>query len=258
MSVVMRTLRSLMLYTLPLSAVAVPAFAADVDATLQWYRKAVLSTPVSGVVTAVNIAQGDKVKKGQVLVQLDDRVYKAKVEAQKAALKRAENNRDEAQRELDRVQELYDRTVLAQHDLQVGIIQRDAAVAEYHEAVAALAKAEQNFEYSAIRAPFSGYVASLQTHQGQVIVSDLQAAPMVKVVEAGRMLARAAVAETELAKLKMGAGAKVTVAGKTYSAKVDRIALEPVKAGTTQYHVYFVFDTGGRLYRSGQTATVSY
>lgn len=233
------------------------AHAAALDAKLHWARKVSMSTPVSGAVSAVTAQVGERVAKGQVLVQLDDRLLRANVIARKAELKSALNNRDESQRELDRVQELYDMASLSDHDLKLTIIDRDAREAGYQTAQAALLQAELELEYSAVRAPFDAWVVSRQVEVGQTVISEQRAAPLVVLAEAGRMVARAKVSAARAAKLKPGTKVSVTVNGKNYSGKILSIAMEPESATADKYGVDSVFETGGNILRAGQSAKVN-
>ncbi|MGD8926538.1 MAG: biotin/lipoyl-binding protein, partial [Thioalkalispiraceae bacterium] len=95
------------------------SWAQEYDATLHWYQKTELGTVVSGIVKNVYVNVGDIVKKGDKLLQLDDSVSKAHVVEYRAKLQSAEEELKEAERERDRALELYDRTVLSQHELQV-------------------------------------------------------------------------------------------------------------------------------------------
>ena len=92
-------------------------WAAEVQATLQWSQRVELSTPVSGVVQAVNVEVGDTVKRGQVLLTLDSTAYQARVAENQSELTRLNAEAEEAKRDLDRVQELYARTVVATAEL---------------------------------------------------------------------------------------------------------------------------------------------
>lgn len=232
--------------------------AEELDATLLWGNKVPLGTPTSGVVTAVNVAVGDFVKRGSVLLSLDSRRQHADVLAQKAALKRAENDRDEAARELERTQELYDRTLIAEHDLQVAVIQRDAAESNYQMTQAALIQAELDLEYATIKAPFDAWVLSSDVAVGQTIVSRLQATPLFELVEAGYMLARISVPAKKISSVHKRKKATITVAGKQFAGQVAHVALESTKPGAAEYVVDVMFNSGKTLLRSGLSATVDF
>ena len=88
-------------------------------AALNWSKRMELSTPISGVVKEVLVSAGDKIGKGAVVLRLDDAVFKAQLDAAQAALHSSDENLKESQRELQRTTEMYNRTLLADHDLQV-------------------------------------------------------------------------------------------------------------------------------------------
>ncbi len=234
------------------------ASAAEEEATLQWVRTVALGTQVNGVVAEVKVNKGDRVRIGQVLLRLDNEVLRAEVFAGEARLRQAENNRDEAQRELERTQELYDRTLLSDHDLQLAKIQRDAAEADLLSASASLTKATHDDHYSAIRAPFAAWVLQRNAQPGQTVVSRMRAAPLIVLAEADRMLARSLVSGTTVNNIKRGDKAKVSVAGKNYAGTVSFVALQPEKTGSDRYAVEVIFATDKQVLRVGQSARVKF
>ena len=244
------TIRALFFVLLALTATAE---AGEEAATLQWARRVALSTPVTGVIAEVAAQAGDKVAKGQVLLHLDDRALRAKVTGMEAQKVRATEDRDEAKRELDRTQELYDRTLLADHDLQLAKNQLVAVEADLAAVEAELVQAQWELEYSAVRAPFDGWVLRRNAEAGQTVISRLQAEPLVELAEAGVMLARAHVSSDALRRLKTGQNIDVTVSGKRYAGRIQHIALEPAKDG--RYDVDVRFETPDLL-RAGLPAKV--
>lgn len=237
---------------------SLPTFAQEVDATLQWVRTVPLSTAVSGVVDRVNVNKGERVRDGQVLMNLVSDTFQAEVLAQKAMLKKSENNNNEAQRELQRTQELYDRTLLSDHDLQLAKIQDDAATAELQTARAMLVKTEQDYYYSVVRAPFDAWIVQRNVQPGQVVIVNLQASPLLVLAEAGRMLARSVVKGGTVSGIRPGQKASVTVAGKNYTGKISFVAMQPVKPDADEYAVEVVFSTGKSVLRVGQSARVKF
>ncbi len=231
---------------------------AEEEATLQWVRTVALSTPVNGVIAEVTVNRGDRVRTDQVLLRLVNETFRADVFAGRAKLKQARNNRDEAQRELERTQELYDRTLLSDHDLQVANIQRDAAEADVLSARASLTSAEHDFAHSMIRAPFAAWVIQRNAQPGQTVVSRMQAAPLIVLAEADRMLARSLVSGAVVDNIERGDKAKVIVAGKNYTGTVNFVALEPEKSRSDRYIVDVVFATNKKRLRVGQSARVKF
>jgi len=232
--------------------------AEELDAVLYWHRTVPLSTPISGVVVKVDAQAGENVKKGQLLFQLDDRAKSAQVNALKAQLKQAANNRDEWQKELERTQELYDRTLIADHDLQLAKIQADDGVAKYQTAKANLVQAQMDLEYSTIRAPFDGWVIQRNVEVGQTIVSEVQVEPLMILVEAHRMVARVKMKAKDMSGLDIGQNASVRVDKNTHSGKISFKGISPLSGTTDQYAVDVEFNIGSQSYREGQSAKVSF
>jgi RND family efflux transporter MFP subunit len=237
-----------------------PAAAAEeVEAVLQWARRVELSTPVSGTVTEVLVQQGEIVQKGQPLLRLDPRPFEARVEQAQAELDRIAPAREEAERERERAEELYDRAVLANHELDLARVAHERADAEHLAARAVLAQARLELEHSTVRAPFDAVVVRRDAELGQTVVTRLQPVTLVVVAEAGRMVARAALDHDRLEALAVGQAVAVTVAGRRYEGTLARIALEPVAGpGEPRYEldVQFTFDPALRL-RAGRPATLS-
>jgi len=88
-----------------------PVVAEDFDGVLGWSKRVELSTPVNGVVQKVFALPGKLVAKGEVLIQLDPRVFKADLKHAKAKLKNTNEQTLEVKRELDRQIDMYDQNV---------------------------------------------------------------------------------------------------------------------------------------------------
>ena len=231
--------------------------AEDVTATLAWARRVVLSTPVSGNIAEVSVRPGDRVGNGEPLVRLDPRPFQARVQEVKAELARLQPARGEAQRELERARELYERTVLSNHELELARIALAELDAKIVAAQARLIQAELVADYSTVRAPFDGVVVDCSAEVGQTVVSRLRSVPLVTLAEVGRMRVRAEVAGYRLVGLQPGRELRVRVDGSEYAGRVDRLGLEPAQPGGDRYPIDVVFevDPEARL-RPGTPAVV--
>jgi len=230
------------------------AGAAEYPSVLTWSQRLVLSTPVSGVVSATPVDAGTRVNQGQLLVQLDERPFRNALRDATAQAHKYKLNRDEAERELERTRELYDRRVISVHDLQLQEIAFASAESDYASAQAALDAARLNLEYSSIRAPFSGLVLEVAVAPGQTVVNTQQASPMATLARASPMTAVAKVGAAALAGLSAGQPATVQVDGQQYSGTVLRVSAEPDADGS--YAVQVSFEPGDTLLRAGLPARV--
>jgi multidrug efflux system membrane fusion protein len=230
--------------------------AEEVEATLGWSKRVELSTSVNGLVQKVFAQAGKIVAKGEVLIQLDPRAFKADLKYAKANLNNAAGQDQEAKRELDRQTDMYDRTMLSEHDLQVAKNNFTAAQAKYHQAQSALTKAKLNLEYSAIRAPFNAIVISTKAEKGQVVASQVTPPVLVIVAEAQRMLARFYATAEKVNNFVVNQGVKVNAAGRIYQGKIFKIALEPDELKQGHYAVDVIFDSKDSVLRAGQKVTL--
>jgi RND family efflux transporter MFP subunit len=234
------------------------AYAENYPATLNWSRRLELSTPVSGVVQEVLVSPGDKVSKEAVLLRLDDAVFKAQLDSAQAILHSSDENLKELQRELQRTTELYNRTLLADHDLQVAKNNLVQAKADKEKARAAVALAKNNLHYSTLHTPFNAWVLSRNAEPGKVIAATLKPETLFVVAEADRMLARIWVGENKLAGLRKDSKATVRVNDQEFAGAIHAIGLEPEQKSTEapRYPIDIEFSTGDKLFRAGQQATV--
>ena len=243
-----------MLASLAVCLVALGAQAAEYPALLAWTQRVVLSTPVSGVVTSVAAVAGERVSEGQMLVQLDLRPFESALREVEAQARKHRLNRDEAERELQRTRELYDRTVISAHDLQLQEIAFAAAEADYASARARLEAAQLHLEYASIRAPFAGLVLEVSAAPGETVVNAQQATPLVTLARDRPMSARALVPAEAAGALSPGQSATVRVDRQSYPASVVQIGAEADASG--RYEVSVSFDPGDAVLRAGTPAHI--
>jgi len=238
--------------------VSTPLWAADEKASLQWSHRVEISVPVSGVVRAVNVDVGDLVKKGQVLLALDNAIYQAKVAEIQAAIIRLLAEAAEAKREFERIEELYTRTVVATAELdqaRLRLVKTDSLVAE---ARANLKQQQKVLEDSSVRAPFDAVVVERQVEPGMSVASTLQPQILLVLGKSGEMLARMHLTTAQIEKLKIGQVVAVVTGGQSYQGKIKALGLEPSKGnGDSLYVVEVLFSSSEQL-RAGTTAVVKF
>jgi len=133
-----------------------------------------LTTPVSGVVKSVFVSVGQRVKKGQPLLALDDTIYQARVMEAEAGVARAKEEGLDAGRDLARAKELYSRAVSSTTELDAARLRSARADAVSKEAQARLIIARKNQQDSVLRAPFDGVVTARMAEPGMYVATALQ------------------------------------------------------------------------------------
>lgn len=124
-------------------------------ATLTAEQGTTLTTESSGTVTGLHFDSGQAVKRGQLLVQLNDNVVRAQLAVDQAKLVNAKQ-------EIDRQRKLFKRQATSEAALQ-------AAEAAYHEAEAMVQVDQAKLDNLQIRAPFDGHLGIREVSLGQYI-----------------------------------------------------------------------------------------
>lgn len=240
-----------------LSGVSLVAAAADYQGVLQWAHVTRLTTPVSGKVTSVPVQAGSRVKRGQVLLRLDAREFRARIAQARADVATAKVDAEEARRELKRSKELFDRTVISVHELQLVKIANTRAQSALQVARQRLRLARLSLEFSVLRAGYDARVIRRDVEPGQVVVTRLQATPLIVLASDRQMLATVDLDAEQASGLKPGMKASVSVGDKRFTGLVLRIDYRD-SAGKPVYRVAVVFahDPSLKLL-AGQSARVS-
>lgn len=234
------------------------SYALDIPAALHWSKRVELGTPVNGIITQVNVNIGQRVEKNTVLVKLDARGFDAAKTKVQAKVKNLKQVYLEAKRQQDRAQELYDRTVLSDHDLQVAKNALTAAQSDYKTAQADLIQADLDLEYSTLRAPYNAIILKRNAEVGQTVVSELKPETLIVIAAGDQMIAKGQIAQQHLNGELHDQPATVVIDGLSYQGKVKHVGLEPVKQDKqgTWYEIEVEFNIGQRTFRAGQQAKI--
>lgn len=204
--------------------------AGELPGTLAWGERMSMGTLVSGVVSKVPVKPGQRVGKGDLLVGLDARGFRAGLNGARAELARAKARLEEAQLEDERAAELYDRTLLSDHERTLATLGLRDAEAAAARAKSSLVQARLDHERSQLKAPFDGLVLAVHASPGQAIVSEYQSPVLVELAGDTRM---SLLSSADLATARAVAAGKavVEVAGRQVAADSVEIGFEPVGQG---------------------------
>ena len=186
-----------------------------------------VGTQVSGQLKKIHVDIGDAVKTGQLLAEIDPRVYQAQVEAGEAKLNslRAQLNQQKAEavladQNLQRNQSLIAVNAVSKQALQetesqsaVAKAQVDSIAAQMQETESNLKASRTNLGFTKIYAPVSGTVTTLPTKEGQTLNANQTAPTIMQVANLDVMTVRAQVAEADVNRLKENMPAYFTTLG---------------------------------------------
>jgi len=118
-----------------------------------------VSSEIEGIVKSINFEEGDFVKKGDLLVELDDTDYRLEVERDEAILKKIQAVFENTQRLFERRRQLYEKGVVSKEVFTDFASELAKQEAELKEAKANLALSREKLSDTIIRAPISGIVS---------------------------------------------------------------------------------------------------
>lgn len=133
------------------------------------YLSATVSAQVGGILKQRTYTEGDYVKKGQVLFEIDPAPYQASLDQAKGQLTVAQTQYSNAKREYDRILPLYSRNAVSQRDRDNAQAAYDSARAQVESARAAVEQAQIQLGYTRVVAPISGYTSSESVTEGNLI-----------------------------------------------------------------------------------------
>jgi RND family efflux transporter MFP subunit len=183
---------------------------------------------VNGYLAKVFFKEGDEVKKGAKLFEIDQRPYKADVDKAAADVERAKAIAKTANYELERQRELVQRSATSKADFDKAVGEAGVSVASIHAAEAALEQAKLNFEYTTIAAEIDGKIGRYEMTPGNLVVANQTLLTRIESVEP--MYAYFDLDEQTVVNIK-----KDIQAGKIKSANDEIVPVEMSIAGDTGY-----------------------
>jgi membrane fusion protein (multidrug efflux system) len=247
----------------------------DVPVYMEWVGttdglvNATIQAQVTGYLVKQNYREGELVKKGQVLFEIDPRTFQAAVDAAKGSLAQAEARWETAKANLQRVRPLAAKNAVSQKDLDDNIGAELSNRAAVENAKAQLDTAQLNLGFTRVDSPVDGIAGIAKAQIGNLVgPGQIQELTVVSTVDP--IKAYIAVSEQEYMKFRRKQGVKtaensaeaiplelILADGTVYPHK-GRVALADrqvdVKTGTMR--IGALFPNPGNLLRPGQYGTV--
>ena len=241
-----------------------------------------LSANVPGEVVRIAVKEGDWVKKGQFLLELDGTQYRAQLRQSQAALDAAKSSLrlsevalEQAESDLKRKEQLFDRKLVSPQEIETSRTQRNTERArvdvnreEVARSSAAISSAQDNLRKTVFTAPIAGTVTQLNVERGEIVMVGTMNNPgtvILSIADLRRMKVEADVDETDVAQIRTGQTATVKVDAlpdTTLTGSVVEIANSPkvTELGTQEQQTNFVvdvmIDSPPSTLRPGMTADV--
>lgn len=212
---------------------------------------------VSGQLEKIYAEVGSVVKKGDLLAEIDSTVYRATVDARRAALKNLqatlvarESDLQLAEQQLQRQQNLArdsatsdDSLQQAQASLRSARAQVASVQAQIEQAESTLRVDETSLKYSQILAPMDGVVVSISLKQGQTINASQSSPTLLRIADLSTMTVQTQVSEADVTRLRPGMPVYFTTLGsrnRRYQGELRKVEPTPtVNNNVVLYNALF-------------------
>jgi RND family efflux transporter MFP subunit len=208
----------------------------EISGTVRARISAVVSTRIPGTVSILRVREGDRVKKGQLLAQLDAQENQAVAAGAVAGIDEARRGLEEAQTRkrlsettFERFQKLFNEQAISRQEFDVKQAERELAVQGVARAEARLRQAQEGSraagtmaDYTRITAPIAGIITAKQADLGATV---FPAQPLMTIEDEGSYQLELAIPENMAATVKPGTPVQVTLdaVGGSYAAKIAEI-----------------------------------
>ena len=211
-----------------------------ITGSVQPEKRADLRAEVAAVVTQVLKDNGDAVKRGDLLMRLDDTSIRESLQSADAGQRAAQQAFDQAQRQVERLKTLQAQGMTSAQALDDAEGRLNAARSELVAARGRVVAAQQQLRRTEVRAPFDGVISERKASVGDTAQIGKE---LVKVIDPASMRFEGLVVADRMGDIKVGQGVSFRVNGAPdvdFSGKVRRVDAS-ANATTRQVEVLVAF-----------------
>ncbi|MCX7179762.1 MAG: efflux RND transporter periplasmic adaptor subunit [Proteobacteria bacterium] len=220
------------------------------NGTLRAMQQSSVRAKVAGEITAVNAREGERVRAGQVLAQIDRSDFLSRLAERQSGLEAARAQAAFAESTRRKNEELLQKKFISQqaYDSAKSNAESNAALAQAQDAQLALAR--KALEDTVVRAPIDGWIAERAVQVGDKTAID---GKLFTVVDLSRLEFEALVPAHEIAQVALGQSFVTTLPGYGEKRFVGRVArIGPSSQGGNRYvPIYIEIDNPGATLKTG-------
>jgi HlyD family secretion protein len=221
-----------------------------------------VGSQVSGIVSKIYVDYNSKVRKGQVLAELDPTNFQTQVDQRNADLERARVETRNAKIAFERSKNLVEQKLLSQSEFDTAAANLDSSQASVKQAEAALRQAITNLSYTKIICPIDGVVVARQYDIGQTVAASFQAPTLFTIAQdLTKMQVSTNIDEADIGKIAVGKDATFTVDAfpeRPFRGRISQVRLATqVVQNVVTYPVLIDVDNPDLDLKPGMTANVT-
>jgi HlyD family secretion protein len=229
--------------------------------TVQPVDTVAVGSQVSGTIKVLNADFNAKVKKGQLLAELDKSLFQAQADQYKANLQLQRATLAYQKSTFDRQSQLYNVGAISKADYENAQSQYQTAEASVLSVQAQLNGAEKNLDYASIYSPVDGVVMTRNVSVGQTVAASFNTPTLFIIAkDISKMQVQAAVSEADIGDVRIGLRTTFTVDAYpdiTFTGTVNQVRLEPaVSANVVTYSTIITAPNQDLKLRPGMTANI--
>ncbi len=229
--------------------------------TVQPVDTVAVGSQVSGTIKAIYTDFNAKVRKGQLLAELDKSLFLAQVDQYKANLEVAKAALVYNKSTFDRQTLLFNTGAISKADFENAENQYLAAKAQVESVQAQLNGAAKNLDYASIYSPVDGVVMTRNVSVGQTVAASFSTPTLFIIAkDITKMQVQAAVSEADIGDVKIGLRVTFTVDAYpdiSFSGTVNQVRLEPViSANVVTYSTIITAPNEDLKLKPGMTANI--
>ena len=137
--------------------------------TLEGWEDVTILAKVSGTVTKINARLGDRVGKGQSILEIEPEIQELRLVQAEATLLQAEANYQTGSADLSRYESLFQQGDISQMEIEAARAAEKNSLGMLRSAEAAVELARRMVVDSRVGAPTDGYLASLDVEEGELV-----------------------------------------------------------------------------------------
>ena len=228
--------------------------------TLEPVDQVEVGTQVSGDIAKINVDFNSKVKKGQIIAELDKSKLKATLTQAEIAFRSAETDYKYKESTYNRVKKLSESHSASAVELETAEYNMNSAKLSVERSQNEVNQARLNLSYATIKSPIDGVVLKRAVEVGQTVAASMSTPTLFVIAkDLSQMKVMAAVDEADIGQVKQGQRVTFTVdafQNETFNGSVQEVRLNPTTtSNVVTYTVVITAENPEQKLLPGMTAT---